>query len=220
MQQLLRPESRPRCRLKLERGWARTGLETSAAAGLGHLPREPLLVTTSIEPWETTPPTVHIHTGLVRAVPRDAPPEERRRAAEETLSQLPPADVTAFTDGSAAAVTENGGAEVVIWSRGRKESRVKTAAGRFTTSYFAELHALNEACKYLEGIASPASDPIRCVRICSDSQSALRSLAEGPAQQTEKLPDEIWTRLRTIGQLYRVDIGTVGAWPVATQASR
>ena len=100
--------------------------------------------------WETAPPTVHIHTGLARAVPRDAPPEERRRAAEETLSQLPPADVTVFTDGSAAAGTENGGAGVVIWSGGREEARVKTAAGRFTTSYIAELHALNEACKYLE----------------------------------------------------------------------
>ena len=33
-QQLLRPESRPRGRLKLERGRARTGLETCAAAGL------------------------------------------------------------------------------------------------------------------------------------------------------------------------------------------
>ena len=206
VQRLLRPESRPRCRLKHERGWAKTGLETSAEAGLGDLPREPLLVTTSIKPWETAPPTVHIHTGLARAVPRDAPPEEKRRAAEETLSQLPPADVTVFTDGSAAAGTENGGAGVVIWSGGREEARVQTAAGRFTTSYIAELHALNEACKYLEGITYPASDRIRGVRICSDSQSALRRLAEGPAQQTEKLPDEIWTRLMIIGQRYRVDI--------------
>ena len=64
LQQLLRPESRPRGRLKLERGWARTGLETCAAAGLSALPKEPLLCTTSAEPWGPASYNVHIHTGL------------------------------------------------------------------------------------------------------------------------------------------------------------
>ena len=44
---------------------------------------------------DSTHPLSTSTRGLSRAVPRDAPPEERRRAAEETLSQLPPADVNA-----------------------------------------------------------------------------------------------------------------------------
>ena len=93
------------------------------------------------------------------------PPEERRRTAEETLSQLPLADVIAYTDESVTAGPENDGAGV-IWKRGRKETRIKTAAGRLTSSYFAELRAHNEACKYLEEITSSAEGPTSCVRIC------------------------------------------------------
>ena len=87
-----------------------------------------------------------------------------------------------YTDGSATAGTKNDGAGV-IWKRGREETRIKTAAGRFTSSYFADLHAHNEAAKYLEVInylLRGGSDQLRrnmYVRI----QSALRRLAEGPA---------------------------------------
>ena len=205
VQRMLQPGSRPRGRLKHDRGWARTGLETGAAAGLSDLPREPLLITASTAPWEPATPNVHIHTGLVRTALKTAPPEERRRAAEETLSQLPAADVTVFTDGSAKAGTENGGAGAIVWSGGREETRIQAAAGRYTSSYVAELHALNEAAKYLEG-AYPAAGPSLNIRICTDSQSALRRLSDGPAQQTERLPDEVWTRLIGIGRHHRVDL--------------
>ena len=65
VQRLLQPGSRPLGRLKHDREWARTGFETSAAAGLSDLPREPLLITASTAPCEPAPPNVHIHTGLV-----------------------------------------------------------------------------------------------------------------------------------------------------------
>ena len=68
---------------------------------------------------------------------------------------MPLAEVIAYTNESATAGTENDGAGV-IWKRGREETRIETAAGRFTSSYFAELHAHNEAAKYLEDITSSA----------------------------------------------------------------
>ena len=78
------------------------------------------------------------------------------------------------------------------------------SGGRFTSSYVAELHALNEAAKYLEG-AYPAAGPSVNIRICTDSQSALRRLSDGHARQTERLPDKVWTRLARIGRHHRVD---------------
>ena len=72
------------------------------------------------------------------------------------MSQLPPADMTVLTDGSAKAGTEIGGAGAIIWSGGPEEMRNQTAAGRFTSSYVAELHALNGAAKDLEGAYSAA----------------------------------------------------------------
>lgn len=152
-------------------------------------------------PWES----VHIHTNLIRAVPRTAPPEERRRAAEETLAQLPDADVEAYTDGSATAGAEFGGAGAVVWMDGRETARLRVPAGRYTSSYTTELHALNEALKYIEQNLPLDAQP-KVIRICSDSQSALTRLKQGPAHQAERIPDEVWTRLKRIGCRHRIDL--------------
>ena len=206
VQRLLRPGNRPHKRLKRRNmGWAKMGLETIEAAGLGGLPREPLLNVASTPPWEAAPENVRIHTRLDRNVPRTGPPEERRRAAEETLSRLPRPDVVVFTDGSATAGTEDGGAGAVVWEEGRETTRIRAPAGKITSSYIAELHALNEALKYLEDRA-PTDERQCTIRICTDSQSALTRLKEGPADQREKLPDEIWKRLKKIGRRHRVDM--------------
>ena len=44
------------------------------------------------------------------------------------------------------------------------------------------------------------------IRICTDSQAALTRLREGPARQTEALPDQVWTSLRRIDGRHRVDL--------------
>ena len=69
----------------------------------------------------------------------------------------------------------------------------------------AELHALHEALGVIQLIAEEAPTP-RNILVCTDSQSALSRLKEGPASQTERLPDQIWTHLREIGQRHRVDL--------------
>ena len=111
-------------------------------------------------------------------------PRRGRRTAEETLSQLPLADVIAYTDESATAGTENDGAGVIL-KRGREETKIKTAAGRFTSSYFAELHTHNEAAKYLEDITSSAAGPTSCVRICMFGFQIRAEASGGRARPTD-----------------------------------
>ncbi|KAF0294597.1 Retrovirus-related Pol polyprotein from type-1 retrotransposable element R1 4 [Amphibalanus amphitrite] len=186
VQRILLPENRPRQRLRYDRGWARTGQEISKDAGLDDLPREPFLVVASTPPWESPPPpTVLFHTGLERPLPQNAPAEQRRTAAEETLAGLPNPDVQAFTDGSATAGTGRGGAGAVVYRSGREVKRIRAPAGRFTSSYTAELLALRETLKYIESILTD-QDPALNIQLCTDSLSSLMRLREGPANQTER----------------------------------
>ena len=71
------------------------------------------------DPWEPPPDSVYIHSTLTRTVPRTGPAEYRRKATEETLNRLPEAKITIFTDGSASAGTENGGAGAVVYEEDR-----------------------------------------------------------------------------------------------------
>ena len=206
MEQLL--GDRPYKRLDHDRGWAEIGLAACAAAGLSGLPREQHLIVTSTPPWEPAPDTISIRTHLVRAVPRDGPPDERRAAAEETLRQLPDPDIEIFTDGSATAGTENGGAGVVVWEGPAEVKRIRVPAGRHTSSYTTELHAINEALKYLQQREPVFATP-KTVRLCTDSQSALMRLKEGPAEQADKLPDEIWQRLNRLGRKHSIHLQSV-----------
>ena len=58
---------------------------------------------------------------------------------------------------------------------------IRTPAGRLSSNYRAEIVALQSALAQL--ISSPALDEDPVV-ICTDSQSALASLRDGPAVQT------------------------------------
>ncbi|XP_043241035.1 uncharacterized protein LOC122391303 [Amphibalanus amphitrite] len=206
VQRILLPENRPRQRLRYDRGWARTGQEISKDAGLDDLPREPFLVVASTPPWESPPPpTVLFHTGLERPLPQNAPAEQRRTAAEETLAGLPNPDVQAFTDGSATAGTGRGGAGAVVYRSGREVKRIRAPAGRFTSSYTAELLALRETLKYIESILTD-QDPVLNIQLCTDSLSSLMRLREGPANQTERVADQVWLSLRRLGRRHRVDL--------------
>ena len=117
-----------------------------------------------------------VHSKLARAVRRDAPAEARREAAEDTLGQLPPADIEGYTDGSTAAWIENGGSRVVMWEGPRAAKKTHAPAGKYTSSYQAELHALNTALEHLES-SDPGYATSKIICACTDSQSALMSLA-------------------------------------------
>ena len=58
---------------------------------------------------------VRFMTTTIRPNKRTDPPDKRLEAVQETLAELPPADITIYTDGSATQGAENGGAGAVIF---------------------------------------------------------------------------------------------------------
>ena len=77
----------------------------------------------------------------------------------------------------------------MICRQEQEEKRIQVPAGRFTSSYRAEMAALDAALGTL--LTAPASWELKEVRICSDSQAALRRLNEVPAAQTDVLSSRV-----------------------------
>ena len=74
--------------------------------------------------------------------------------------------------------------------------RIWTPAGRWTSSYRADITALDSALVFLKEAAADSAP--REVRICTDSQSTHGQLREGPAAQRDVLVDRVWQRLREV----------------------
>ena len=71
--------------------------------------------------------------------------------------------------------------------------RLQTPAGRWGSSYWTELMALESALRFYRRLnADPAPAEMR---ICTDSQSALTRLKEGAAAQPDLLADRVCRRL-------------------------
>ena len=102
-----------------------------------------------------------------------------------------------WTDGSAADGVANGGAgALVVWPDGA-EDEIRIPAGRLCSSYHAEMVALQAALTHL--LESPTLDDDPVV-VCTDSQSALASLRDGPATQTAPLGISIWSLLARLAE--------------------
>eukprot|EP00660_Eupelagonema_oceanica_P013113 gene13113-18449_t len=99
--------------------------------------------THSTPPWTASGGSVTFCTQLARRVKRTDPPEQRRAAVQETLAKLPPADLDAFTDGSAQDGIRRGGSGYVVYTKtGDIACARSVAAGLFCSSYRAELVAM------------------------------------------------------------------------------
>ena len=66
----------------------------------------------STPPWESAAENVRFQTTTIRHTKRTDPPVKRLEAVRETLAELPPADYTIYTDGSATDGVESGRAGV------------------------------------------------------------------------------------------------------------
>ena len=110
---------------------------------------------------------------------RDAPPDVRRRAAEEHLETLPSGTTWIWSDGSAeAGVTQGGGGAYIQTSIG-EVVEVKVAAGQLCSSTRAELIALRAALQRMRD--GEGRSPVIA---CPDSRAALVMLSQGAAAQT------------------------------------
>ena len=82
---------------------------------------------------------------------------------------------------------------------------IRTPAGRLSSNYRAGIEALQSAWAQLISSLALDEDP---VVICTDSQSALASLRDGPAAQTTPLGISIWRLLSRLAD---------GGWQVHLQ---
>ena len=94
----------------------------------------------------------------------------------------------------------NGGAGASIICPNGEEDEIRTPAGRLSSSYRSEMAALQSALAQL--LSSPALDEDPVI-ICTDSQSALASLRDGPAAQTAPLRISIWRLLSRLAKAGR-----------------
>lgn len=187
-------EAEVRPRLKSVTGWREVGHDAWRAAGIA-LPIEPLLPDRA-PPWEVAA-CPHVSFGLdIGTSRRDAPAEELRRAAQNHLASLPQRATWVWTDGSADAGVRNGGAGAVVeWPDGAIDE-LRLPAGQLCSSFRAEMVALRSALDHLRN--HPQLDPQLPIIFCTDSQSALAALREGPAAQKTPLGAAVWTGLAAL----------------------
>jgi ribonuclease HI len=124
--------------------------------------------------------------------------------AGETLSNNEDFDMVLYTDGSAVEGNTDGGAGVVV-TRGSMSApevlvRTHAAAGKWCSSFQAELVALREAAEWL----TLHADEWRSARIATDSQSALMGWTGVRYNTRNKLLQELETKvvhLLTLGKI-------------------
>ena len=167
--------------------------------------------------WKEVLPKVDIRpyvAGFKKGTQTDA---EARSLTEQTIAELPPADLHVYTDGSVEGGRGHGGAGIVVYP-GDSDKEIATAnvgAGRMSISYTAELVAIREALPMVEELHR-TDHKHNTVVILTDSQSALRALETGPVKATGLLCD-VWsalhratTKVRVIMQYIPSHVGVSG----------
>lgn len=157
-------------------------------------PVEPLASFPPRPPWSFQANVQFVYAGLKTSRRTDCP-EVRRMAALEAMALLPPADVKAWTDGSAQHGISSGGAGVVLCV-GNERWAWHVAAGALCSSFRAEATALLECLQFLHRhLLEHNNLLVREVRVCTDSAALLRALEAGPADQKHHLCQKIWQTL-------------------------
>ena len=190
------------------RSWREPAEAAARAASLDEWPREEERTVPPVPPWTDVDSTEIITFGTTLSVPtaRADPPEARREAALATLAGLPELGTDVWTDGAAEEGVHNGGSGVLILSEAAR-TELSLPAGRFTSSYRAEMVAIKAA---LDICVSRQQDGtlVSSVRLCSDSLSALQCLESGPLAQVQPCAQAIWASL--------LHLATAGAQPTCS----
>ena len=94
-----------------------------------------------------------------------------------------------WTDGSAKGGSEYGGAGVLAM-RGEGRKEITAPAGRFTTSFHAEMKALQI------GLQVANQESASVINVFTDSQSTVRHLMDGPGQSVHGTENSIWEEIQ------------------------
>ena len=182
-------------RLSSVTGWRELGRQMWERAGVAP-PIEPR-VATGLPPW-----TAEAKDGVsirldIGSLPIGATAAERRSAAELHLGSLPQCATWLWSDGSATAEVQDGGAGLLVEYPDDSHREIREAASKLCSSYRAEMVALRAAIRLL--LDNPAHTECPVV-ICADSQAALATLRGGPAAQTSPLGVDIWEGLTALSR--------------------
>ena len=140
-------------------------------------------------PWNTNmEEQLELRDSLIREAGDNN--DEKRRVAEETLEGLKDREVWLFTDGSVEGGIMNGGA-ACVGRKGEDQWERKAAAGRWCSSFAAEVRAMELACDVIEEV-KPES-----VAVMTDSQALVRTLGSTENRNNQKIVD-LKERLRRI----------------------
>jgi len=175
-------------------------------AGVAVGTKEPMLTAPATPPW-LDGGDIKFHPELIGKSSRKDPAEVRKADAEETLARLRPAWLQVFTNGSAVEGLRKGGAGIVLYVT-EDELVVHedcVPAGALCGSYRAEMTGLDEAVPRIlggldDGWLAGAIKPGEAIRFCTDSQSAVRSLAKGASAQTIVKGAQIWSGLLKLSE--------------------
>ena len=159
--------------------------------------RENNVFGTVAPPW-ILPQQVELSEKVNEDMRKEDPADSKKTTTQKYLEQLTPADTNVFTDGSAIEGTMNGGAGIWIEWPDKSTSIAAVAAGRWCSSYRAELTALKRATDILleEGEGKGTNN----IRIMTDSKSAIESLAGLDSKNKNRLLAEVFENLQELGR--------------------
>jgi ribonuclease HI len=114
--------------------------------------------------------------------------EEKFQKTVDSMREYSGYPVVIFTDGSVEGGTDNGGAGVVIYGAVGVEKVITEPAGRYCSSYEAEMTAIEVALKEIDGRREEG------FVIMTDSQAAVISIKNGRTTSLKKkrIQDLIW----------------------------
>jgi len=124
--------------------------------------------------------------------------QERRLVMEETRDELGKMDLEIFTDGSVEGGVKNGGG-AFVFRKGEEQVVRRRAAGRWSSSYEAEMVAMEAAVEELKG-----REESRIV-IYTDSQALVRALRSRKPSRSKRL-ERIKGRLAEEGRRKKIVI--------------
>jgi ribonuclease HI len=128
--------------------------------------------------------------------------DEDRHNAENALMKLPLADVIIWSDGSAVNSISNGGSGIRIEHNGNVLS-TSVPAGSHCNSYRAELIGIKTGLRMIRGMDIKQNATIR---VCTDSQSAVKKLSKGASRQEDPDTDEIWQHMNYLREVNDTNI--------------
>jgi ribonuclease HI len=190
--------------LQLDRNWRNTAGLASQELYLNRLPRAPIVIYPRI-PFVTMD-FITYNTSIAGASKAN-PPEDRKRLGQEAVDLIPWL-YRAWTDGSAASGTTDGGWGAFIEHNSGVNTSIGGPAGALCSSFTAEMTAIRRSLqKILElETSSPRTTNDTNILLCTDSQSSIAKLSSGWAHQDSQVGLDIFEACHSLNTRHGLHI--------------